>query len=335
MHVLIPALTGLGNMVLMTPLLSSIKKNFPESRITIYAKEGRGIDEFCALHPHVDDVISSPSKGPYTHFIHHYLTTNLKVTLQFKCLNVSMKILYFSPSLRSFTAFIVAALGGVLREIDPRRHERFHYLEFMKCFSIPKSEWEIDPLLPQVKSLDELPESYIVIHLGVANNIPDSRLWPIDRWQSIITRLLDKGVSVVLVGDKNEEGLLEGLEMNRSQLINLVGKTSISQLCSVISNASLVVGVDSSVTHISGGYHRSTLVLFGPTSFKKSHQVGSKTEFIFLNKPCSPCRGPAHMGLLDGPESIRACKNDLSCMRDITVEMVWEKLVLMLSPTTL
>jgi ADP-heptose:LPS heptosyltransferase len=164
---------------------------------------------------------------------------------------------------------------------------------------------------------------YCVIQLGAAFDLPDTKNWPMSHWQGLIQKLAET-VTVVLVGSNNEAKLADTL--SKDNVVNLIGKTALNELAGIIKNSVFFLGVDSGIGHISGALNNNTLILWGPTDFVKSHQVGSNTHFINLEKSCSPCRGPSQMGLWSGPQSVLLCAYNKVCMKEITVEKVYEKL---------
>lgn len=98
--------------------------------------------------------------------------------------------------------------------------------------------------------------------------------WPDDRFAVLCRALALKGVSVLVVGAAGERSQIPGtlaLAGKESGVIDLVGKTTLGQLMSVIRGSSLVVANDSAALHIAAGFDRPLLGLYGPT---RVHRVG-------------------------------------------------------------
>jgi heptosyltransferase-1 len=88
-----------------------------------------------------------------------------------------------------------------------------------------------------------------------------------------------------------------------------VGQTSLLEAAALIERASLVIGVDTGLSHIGVAAGVPTLLLFGAT--RPYLDAGSATaEVFYLPRDCSPCRRRP------------TCDGRFHCMRDIHVEQV-------------
>ena len=94
--------------------------------------------------------------------------------------------------------------------------------------------------------------------------------WPIDRFASLATSLLESGqvARIVVAGGPGEESQcapLLAMSERSDRIVNLVGATSIGGLMAIIQRASLVVACDSAAAHIAVGFNRPLVALYGPT----------------------------------------------------------------------
>ncbi|MCC6660097.1 MAG: glycosyltransferase family 9 protein [Phycisphaerales bacterium] len=92
--------------------------------------------------------------------------------------------------------------------------------------------------------------------------------WPDERFAAVARGLLERGLSVILVGSTGERdqcGALLGHAKNEPRLVDLLGATSVATLMAVIEGASLVVACDSAALHMAVGFDRPIVALFGPT----------------------------------------------------------------------
>lgn len=80
------------------------------------------------------------------------------------------------------------------------------------------------------------------------------------------------------------------LKQNGVNALNLCAKTSIKQLCELISMLDLFISNDSGAMHIAAVYQTHTIALFGPTKFSQTSPWGNKNaRLVHLNLPCMPC----------------------------------------------
>ncbi len=71
---------------------------------------------------------------------------------------------------------------------------------------------------------------------------------------------------------------------------NLCGKTSISELCTLISALDLFVSNDSGAMHLAAFYKTPTIAIFGPTRFTQtSPWQNTNARLLHLNLSCMPC----------------------------------------------
>ncbi|MEO6458141.1 MAG: glycosyltransferase family 9 protein [Chloroflexia bacterium] len=154
----------------------------------------------------------------------------------------------------------------------------------------------------------------VVIHPGTA---AANKLWTIDGWAEVASRLGDEGWSVALTGSPDEERLADAIvsRVEETPLLNLVGKTaSLGQLISVLGAAHMVLGVDSGPLHIATALGKPTLHLYGPSDERIWGPWGNSYKHRVLRAPGTMPTMHLEVGspaLEGGPD-----------MRAITVEMV-------------
>ncbi len=95
----------------------------------------------------------------------------------------------------------------------------------------------------------------------------DARRWEIGKFAEVI-RLIDEemGLGVVLAGSKGEAGIGEELELackGRKKLVNLIGKTGLSDLAAVIAGSRFVFGNDTGTIHIAAALGVPSLYVMG------------------------------------------------------------------------
>jgi heptosyltransferase I len=111
------------------------------------------------------------------------------------------------------------------------------------------------PSLPCELSLPEvsfnLPNRYVVINPSASKA---DRNWTIEGYQAVLERLLEKGILPVITGGPSaDEASFAGLIIadRGEQVRNLVGKTPLNMMLTVLKGASLVVSPDTGPAHMS------------------------------------------------------------------------------------
>ena len=164
----------------------------------------------------------------------------------------------------------------------------------------------------EIKNKFNLPNNYIVVSPSNSHNKKkrlNYRAWPHKNWKEFLN-LLPKDKKVILIGAKGEEEFFEPLKPYNSNIIDLVGKVSISQMIAVLENAKALVVTDTGTAHIASAVNTPVFCLIGPTP---AFQTGPyKTPFnevtiISAGLKCSPCYKT---------EVMKACKDNV-CMKNI------------------
>lgn len=133
--------------------------------------------------------------------------------------------------------------------------------------------------------------------------------WFEDAWRELIPRLSrELGLPVVMLGGPADreaaDRIAAGLELH-----DLAGRTRLLEAAEIIHRASLLIGVDTGLTHMGTAFERPTVALFGSTCPYLT--TGSaRTRVIYHALDCSPCRRRP------------TCGGAFTCMRGITGDEV-------------
>jgi ADP-heptose:LPS heptosyltransferase len=174
-----------------------------------------------------------------------------------------------------------------------------------------------------VQSLRErfnLSSGYIVINPN-ASDLRIERRWPMEKFSTLIDRMnaAFPEKKIVLIGSRSEvpvsEFVISGLKKKES-VVDTSGKLSLSELITLIGGSSFMVTNDTGPMHISFALKKRTIALFGPAS---PVQFGNHPQAVSVYKktPCSPC---VHSSVKP------PCNGDNICMKNISVEEVFERI---------
>jgi heptosyltransferase I len=95
----------------------------------------------------------------------------------------------------------------------------------------------------------DLPDSYVVVN-PCGSKIEKN--WTLEGNRAVVKRILEKGLTPVLTGGPSELEVTfsQDIQADIDGVINLVGKTSVEAMCTLIKGASLVVSPDTGPAHI-------------------------------------------------------------------------------------
>jgi heptosyltransferase-1 len=135
--------------------------------------------------------------------------------------------------------------------------------------------------------------------------------WVSAYWPQLAERLrLERGIKTVILGGPENEATGDAMATGHPvAMINMSGKTSIRQAAAVISRASILVGVDTGLTHMGIAFGVPTIAIFGSTC-PYLHTGNDNAVVIYKRLECSPCgRHPT-------------CNGAYTCMASVTVDDV-------------
>ncbi len=151
-----------------------------------------------------------------------------------------------------------------------------------------------------------------------------SKQWGEQRFATLAQRLAHQGFQMVIVGSLLEVHAARVIQSAVPEAMDFTGKTSVSALVGLLSQADLFVGNDSGPSHLAAGVGVPTLTLFGPTGVK---HCPAQMDYRGVHRclapqgvPCHPCYKPE-------------CPTHHECMQAIDVDTVYRQ-CLELCPVT-
>jgi len=180
---------------------------------------------------------------------------------------------------------------------------------------------------------------YVVVH---APSMWSYKQWPIAYFKRLVAALLDAGKQVVLTGGpgRPDRDCVAAIREAAPRAVD-AGVLSFNQLTTLIREAALYIGPDTSVSHLAAATGVPVLAIFGPTNpmrwapwpskgsaaqiFARSGTVQQAGNVTLLQStlPCVPCARA-------GCEDHRNSRSD--CLTDITPERVLAQALELLSP---
>lgn len=191
--------------------------------------------------------------------------------------------------------------------------------------NIPKVPFQI-PLLNEFCNLKA--KEYIVLFTGAGTQ---RRFWPQENYMALLNNL--KEDTIVLSGGKGEDKMWKGIDNKDSieymkNVYNLIGKTSMLELFSLISNAKYIITTDTSASHITVITRTPSICLLGGND-KNRFQPYEVENISEEDKKILP-KVVNHKMDCYGCNAICKYINDKEttwpCIENITVKQVLEKI---------
>lgn len=329
---LIIRLSAIGDVVMASPVAETIKRQRPNAKIYWLTQP-----EYLSLirdNPFVDDVICWDKQNWQALLAKGNL---FALTGELRKLRSALHAYDFEYALdlqglfkSGFLAWLSGAktrvgLGSkegsgrfmtrtISRNLGDRAHIGSEYRYLVNQLGYQEAGWQMRvPVSQEIisESLELLPQDLRTNNYAVVcpfSTQPQKR-WVDDNWRQVILRLRGRYHlrTVILGGPKDIEhgnNLAKG-----SGAINLAGKTRLLEAGALIKNASLLIGLDSGLTHMGHAFKIPTVGLFGATC-PYSHTGLETSSIIYLDRYCSPCRRKP------------TCGGKFECMADIKPERV-------------
>lgn len=144
----------------------------------------------------------------------------------------------------------------------------------------------------------------------------NTKKWGREKYSELAKLLENDGLSVVLVGGKDDLEDCNYIE-NSAKVVNFAGKTTIIELMYLISKASFVISNDSAPVHFANIVKTPVIAIFGPTSPIFGFAPIGENDFVIENSTlkCRPCQ-------IHGS---RKCPlNTMECMNSVKTEEVYQ-----------
>lgn len=290
---------GLGDEILFLPSIISVKKEFPNSKITLALEpRSKGINSLTNI---IDETFFADIKRKNKYF--ELIKLLFKIWIGHFDIVISSGANKFI-SLFLFATFIPKRYGynsGKLSELlltkavklDKKQYAVNMYHDLVSEITNIKTN------LPQINiEKKETVPNTVLIHPGVSlmsvNKGMIKTVSPLI-WAEVVEKLANRGKKVILAGGPDDRETIEKIVQTvpKDKYINMYGKTkNLKELAELISSAEKFLCSDSAPLHIGVALGVKTYVIFGSTDDKKLIPQNDKVVPIKNEKcncPLKPC----------------------------------------------
>lgn len=317
-NVLIRGVNWLGDAVMSLPAVRAIRKLHPEAKISILVKDR--VSELFKLEKSVDEVLiyRGGLKGKIEtirmlregNFSRAYLLQNaLDAALIATLAGIPERVGWS----RDCRGFLLTHPVPYNRE-DRKMHHIDYFFQIPKRFNpalTPEYPWIYLPLLRRVEARRELRKlRRPILAIAPGARYGETKRWRTERFREIALRFIEKYGDVVLLGLRGDGFKVEPEELKgEGEIWDFTGKTSLTELISLLSESDLLLCNDSGIMHLGYGLGVPLVALFGSTSPELTGPPRFAGKVIKAQVDCSPC--------------FRSSCKEVKCIDSIEVDEVW------------
>ncbi|WP_250213738.1 glycosyltransferase family 9 protein [Acrocarpospora catenulata] len=143
---------------------------------------------------------------------------------------------------------------------DPAEHEVRRWCRLLGWYGLRCDPRDLG--LPSPAAPSKAP-GVVIVHPGTKD---PARRWPPERFAEVARAMAALDLPVVITGSRHERplALLVGTRALLPPQMVLAGRTSLRELCALVSGARLVISADTGVAHLATAYGTPSVIVFGP-----------------------------------------------------------------------
>jgi len=270
--ILIIALRHLGDVLLITPLIRSIRLAYPQAQIDVLVYHNTAA--ILEGNPDINHIITTPlrprRKDYQTLLPYIFNRYNLSVITQtgdrpfiYGCLAAKKRLAVVVPKHQNgwWKRFF---LSRWIEFDNDNTHTILQLLKLVDLLNIPR-HYALVP--PQANNTSlSIAGNYVVIHPYPMWHF---KRWILNGWIETAQFIHELGLKVILSGGPGAEEIayVNSVHQHLSpDALNLAGKTTVAELADIISRAKLYIGPDTGITHLAAATGIPVIAIYGPTN---------------------------------------------------------------------
>lgn len=333
-RILVVALRRLGDVLLTTPLIRSLKRAWPDSSIDVLVFQSTA--PILQGNPDIDTVVGMPEPASALQSLRLAARLWKRYALAVTTQAGDRPTFFAIAAGQKHVGPVQARLSGrIVRRILDRSVDMQAGMHRVEENLLLAKLLGAEPCPQIVVPHADLPaefkpqEPYAVIHAAPFFRY---KQWHREGWRAIAAHLARRGMTVVATGGPGEEerryldDIWQGIDV---PVRRVDGRLSWPQLAALLSGARAFVGPDTSVTHLAAATGCPTIALYGPTdprvwgpwpaqglqeSWLSSGNVQNRGNVWLVQNPldCMPC---GKEGCLRHLQSYSLCLDQLPVQR--------------------
>jgi len=303
MRILLSRTDRMGDLILSTPAIATVRKSYPDAHITMVCSPYNSV--VMERNTDVDELVQLPREVKASSYGRNFRDTDIAIALAPRAQDLSLVgatrarlrvgYTYVRRYVMRATArlyvnrLMISEADPQLCERDPHRHVRHEVNQLLDLVALAGAHDRVAALRLDVTAEDRaavasLPQSPVVVHLGMRWFTEGSTL---DSTIRLIRDLHELGHPVVVTYAAECEPLIPEIRA-AGVADSLLGGLPFHHWVAVFERARVIVTVDTGATHVASAVRRPTVVAFEHRYFRLNSQ-----EWAPYGVPCALVRKPA------------------------------------------
>ncbi len=328
-RVLVRGTNWVGDAILTTPALASVRLSFPKARISLLVRPE--LQSLFTANPHLDEIILYHKEDKHRGFLGIWRLAN-----ELKKRRFDLAILLqnaFEAAWITFLAGIPHRWGYATQGRAPlltasvypdkrvrRIHHMDYYLNLLQVLGLELAERQLVLELPKggrelargILKREGLDSEKGIVGLNPGSSYGSAKCWRPEGFAALADMVLQESpFQVVIFGSKRDMPVASQVaSLIKGPVVNLAGQTSLEVLAGLLKLCSILVTNDTGAMHVAAAVGTPVVAIFGPTDPTVTGPLGEGHHIVHHPLECSPCL-------------LRECPTDHECMKAISVEEVF------------
>ncbi|AZZ37187.1 glycosyltransferase family 9 protein [Bdellovibrio sp. qaytius] len=325
----------IGDVFLSIPFLKRLKALYPNDKVIFVAK--KGVADYLLKLQVIDELITV-NKGDKSSYREAIKEINSHTVANVFCLHRSLRsalftwqlkakkkygfdqglnFLFFSETVKYLKSYPDAIRQmALLAPIDPQTNEK-----------IQETNWSYLNKSEADGSFAPIPEFFSMKSGSHSTNqikkialfpgsVWETKKWPVNYYAELCEKLITQGYQVFLMGGPEEASLCEEIKAKNPTAEVLAGKMKLVDSIDFLKSCDLIIGNDSSPSHLGASVGTPVMAIFGPTTLDLGFRPWNDQSVVVENRDlkCRPCGLHGHNKCPLGHHK---------CMKDILPENVF------------
>ncbi|MGG9972505.1 glycosyltransferase family 9 protein [Ferruginibacter sp. SUN002] len=294
---LIIRFSSIGDIVLTTPVIRCLRKQFPDAEIHFLTKtafkdildNNPNINKVYTLQDDFDGMTTALKAESYDYIIdlHHNLRT-LRVKKALK------KVKAFSFNKLNVEKFIYT---NFKINTLPKKHIVDRNIETVQSLGVTNDGFGLDYFIPEkdIVAKHDIPTAHHAGYIGIVIGAAlATKKLPLHKLQEICKSI---NHPIILLGDRDDRAMGDAIaEVDDMKIYNACGKFNLNESADLVRNAKLIISHDTGLMHIAAAFQKPIISVWGNTvpAFGMYPYYGSRSNqqysVVEVHKLwCRPC----------------------------------------------